>query len=299
MPKKIFTEDDGIGEYDYGDIDRDALLRMGDDGFADVYPPPGGDEIFDDQFLRRAREIHRIPNDLKPVHVVPMKNGPWSGNNQLGILQPFEANAQNQQTILKLDEWGFPRIWTVHLAMDFNDAISSTFEVVAKVLAGVGGNTIEFEVDWSRGASFSFAFNALNVVASYSTTTDLPDDLKLGVLIGHNQLPGARPTRTFTNLLFLAGGNQVIKVPKFAKYYRVLPVTLGVQIPYQAGVTFELLGSGSGAIFKSAFDGTNYFTFNPSGKVPIPGGTEKLFINNASANNFQATVEFELALGNG
>jgi len=297
--KKIFENQEPLLDYNKMD-DELGMLGIGDRGFVNVNPPYGSDDAFDDQFERRASELQRVPSSLKPVHIIPNKSGPWSGNNQLGNVLPFQDNAQNEQTILKLDEWGYPRVWTVHLEMEFDDTVSTTFEVVAKIVAGIGGNTIDFEVDWSRGASFSFAFNALNVIAKYSNTVDLPTDLRLGVNIGHYPLPGARPTRTFTNLLTVPGGTPLrLKIPKFAKYYRALSVTLAPQIPYQAGVEFTLLGSGTSGTVKYTFDGANYFAFNPTGKVPIPGGCEELVITNNGANLFQTTVEFELALGSG
>jgi len=296
MPRNIFDDDAAL--LDYGSIDEMSEMGLGTRGFVNVDPLDGDDWTFNDDFRERASELTRRPSNLEPVYILPLKNGMWSGNNQLGTLQRFQTNAQNEQTILKLDEWGFPRVWTVHLEMEYDATVPSTFDVIAKVTAGIGGNTIDFEVDWSKGASFSFAFNALNVVAKFNDATNPPSDLRLGVNIGHYPKPGARPTRTFTNLLCSAGGFIFLTVPRFAKYYRILP-TAGPGSPFAATVQIGLFGSGTGGIFKYNFLGGDYFTFNPEGKVAIPGSTQDLFIFNPTPDDFNATIEFELGLGDG
>ena len=254
MPRQIFDNDEEL--FDYGAIDELAAMGIGDRGYTNVEPPRGGDELFGDQFERRASEIQRQPSNLQAVHVVPMKNGPWSGTNQLGIERDFTPASNNEQTILKLDEWGFPQTWRVTLGLEFDRQAQvgvSNFSIRAHILAGSGGAVQEFDVDWLNGASFPLSFNALNVIARYSQITAIPSDLRLRVSLGR-QGSGSLNTRPQLTQIFTAAAaparSNLVEIPRFA-------------------VSFRLLGNGGGSIAASLFNAANSIDFHSSNNVAL------------------------------
>jgi hypothetical protein len=180
------------------------------------------DEVFDDQFERRAHEIQRVPGSDNVVSVVPAKQGPWSGNNQLGITRAFSANVENEQTILRLDEWGFPEVWTLTLGInDYSLARNPDpigFAVTARIDFGAGGAMQTVEIDWLNGTSIPLNMNALNVVAEYTTgsgegSTSIPDDLRLTATLGKGHMSLSEPIRTVVP----TEGATSVEIPKFAK----------------------------------------------------------------------------------
>jgi hypothetical protein len=201
---------------------------------ADTRVEPGidQDEFFDDQFERRAHEIQRTPGANNAVNVIASKTGPWTGNNQLGIERAFAPDANNRQTILKLDEWGFPQLWTLALGLTYDaenyassGLVTGSFGIIAEVEFGTGGVTQQVEVDWKMGTSICLPMNAVNVVASFSAVPTeggdvaLPPDLRLRANIVHGQLTQAAPTRTY-NLQESSGS---VLIPPFAKRFRIVP----------------------------------------------------------------------------
>lgn len=264
--------------------------RLGSD--ADVRLEPGlqQDEIFDDQFERRAREIQRTPGQDNVVAVVPRKRGPWTGNNQLGNERPFSDNEGNLQTILRLDEWDLPQVWSVALIMKLTDPSFVGFKVRALIEAGAGGIVTPFEMDWNQGSTFSFPFNAINIVAQYSNTQDLPSDLRLGVQIGKRPLAGACPTWTSE----LLDNNEVIVIPRFAK--RVFLNTVANAPGFVATVALEFrTGGGSGGA-NGRVTGDQLLTLG--GWYPIPGGSNTVtFTNGGGGLAPVCNLIFELGLG--
>lgn len=253
------------------------------------------DEVFDDQFERRAHEIQRIPGGDSGVSIIPAKQGPWTGNNQLGIEREFQDNTEARQSILKMDEWGFPQVWSVMLGMTFSDPVAE-FSVIAEVECGVGGAIQTFEMDWNQGATFSCVANALNIVAVYSETTSVPEDLRLSAIIGHRSLNGNKPTRTVNVRQPNAPADQlvVIAIPKFAYQMTVIP--RANTSPFDAAITYEMFtADGSGGSLAS-FTG-DVLASPYGGTVRIPGGANVL--NMDSSNPLKATqcaLVFDLAL---
>ncbi len=219
--------------------------RLGED--ADVRLEPGidQDEVFDDQFERRAHEIQRTPSASNAVNVIPSKVGPWTGFGGLGIERVFAPDANNLQTILKLDEWGFPQMWTLALGInDFSlvpDPDPIAFDVTAIVQFGSGGVVQTVEIDWLNGTAISLPMNALNVVARYSAqsgegATSIPADLRLRASLVHGTSFNARPTRT----VITVEGDSFIEIPKFAK--KVF-ISSGLSLPGINPFTFYTDGS--------------------------------------------------------
>lgn len=208
--------------------------RLGED--ADVRLEPGidQDEVFDDQFERRAHEIQRTPSAASAISVIPTKKGPWSGNNQLGIERFFAPDDNNRQTIIKLDEWGFPEVWTLVLGLVYNadlyDPSNSFFSVTAEVEFGAGGCIQTVELDWLQGTTIALPMNALNVVASFNSSLNeagipnqLPSDLRLRANLVRGSLSNGNPTRSY----LAEGVDPVVPVPPYAKSVRIVPRAFG------------------------------------------------------------------------
>lgn len=206
---------------------------------ADVRLEPGynQDEVFDSQFERRAHEIQRTPGPEQAIPIIPAKRGPWTGNNQLGIQRKFAPDDNNRQTILKLDEWGFPETWTLCLGLDFDHlqwnptpGFSASFDVTAVIDFGIGGVMQTVEMDWVNGASIVLPMNAVNVIAQYNLdvateafgASEPPLDLKLRASIARGVLSQTEPTRTYRSAR--EEGVFSLDLPPFARELRVFPI---------------------------------------------------------------------------
>lgn len=271
--------------------------RLGESADTRVEPGINQDEVFDDQFERRAHEIQRTPSADNAVTVISAKQGPWTGNNNLGVERPFGPDDNNLQTILRLPEWGFPQVWSVMLDMKYTDTDFTDFDVIARVEAGSGGGIETFEVDWNTGTSFSVVMNAMNLVALYSNTTDLPTDLRLTARIGRFPLYGQAPTRTFP-VLQSTQGNFELFVPRYAKAVDFLSVISGAGVDiFDIGVEIRFLGNpGNLASTKAFITGPNLLT-RYQGRMILPGGTNAIAIFNPSlVAPLACTAVFEIAL---
>ncbi len=129
------------------------------------------------------------------VMVVPPSPGistAWSGSPNLGALCDYAPDVHGRQTILKLDEWGYPEVWTVALTLDsdeYDAAVGGSvgINVTAEITYGSGGASHTFEMDWRDGARIALPMDSLQVNAKYSLSSDAfgelvpPPNLKLGV----------------------------------------------------------------------------------------------------------------------
>lgn len=219
-------EDDGLP------ADQEAFYEhLGETDVIRFDPEIDQDEVFDDQFERRAHEMQRTPGQDKTMSLVPNRTGPWTGNNNLGIERAFSPDENNRQTILKLPEWGFPEVWTLVLGLTYNsdlyDPNGAQFSVTSDIEFGSGGCIQTVEVDWLQGMSIALPMNAVNVIASYNSDLNeggipisLPSDLRLRATIVRGTLEAANPTRSY---LVSGAATATVPVPPFAKAVRIMP----------------------------------------------------------------------------
>lgn len=280
--------------------DAATLLRL---DWAEPEPHIDQDEVFDDQFERRAREIQRTPSASDGISIVPAKTGPWSGNNQLGISRNFAPDANNHQTILKMDEWGDVQTWRVTLGIDIAaNELSGVFDVRATIIAGAGGTVQQFDCDWQNGVSFNLNFNALKVVAQYNRSDAIPDGTRLIVTLGRGGGAGINARPQLTELWSIpatpATSNR-IAIPRFATGFKLIGSgggaataaglynvanfvgfhgadSAGISAGYNASQLLEFMGSSSGA--------------------PIPNWARFMSYNNASLA-LDTTAEVTFILG--
>lgn len=223
--------------------DQEAFYRhLGEEDVVRFDPEIDQDEVFDDQFERRAHEIQRTPGADNAVATVPNKKGPWTGNNNLGIERPFAPDAENRQTVLKLPEWGFPEMWTLCLGLAFDanawapSGINEpAFDITAVIEFGSGGCIQTVECDWVNGATICLPMNAVNVIAQYNfdeenegvEPSEPPLDLRLRATLVRNQFSTLTPTRTIKQPL---EDGSIINLPPFARRMAVVPsrlITMG------------------------------------------------------------------------
>lgn len=283
---------------DYDSVSDAELERLARDGLVDISPPFDSSVLFDPQFERRADELTRKPfAGVQSVSVLEQKQGPWSGNPQLGIEQPFAPATNNEQTILKLDEWGMPRRWQVTLGMTFTDVISQSFDVVAVVNFGAGGATQKIEVNWENGVSFPLTFNALNLIARYGENANIPDDLSLRVTLG--LVGGGSNTNIARSISGLSadggGAADFLRVPSFARSFRVYsnsPTT--PNNVYDPLVIYNFSRQISGLGTFARIDGARAAAENGVG-ITIPPGTRFLIVANGTANPISGRIIWDLS----
>lgn len=302
----------------------DDIGRMNQDGFVENENLETHPVFFDDQFEMRSRELQASPPGMKTVDIFPSKQGPWSGNNQLGIGQLFAPDANNRQTILKLDEWGMPQMWTLCLGLSFDvnnwvvDSADASFDLTAVILFGIGGVVQEVEIDWLNGTAITLPMNALNVIAQFNPelgdeaagTSSPPTDLILRASVAHGTLVQAQPTRTFR--FNISNANQTILIPPFAKSVRLIPGGGFSELPpfqFYSSDTPIVFNSGvSAAVFgfilssHAPWQFTEYLnvtdeTCGRPVEVPIPTSARSITIGPGNADTIDMPLFVQFLIG--
>lgn len=289
--------------FDYDELQAEELLRLAHEGYVDVEPPQESNTLFEDQFDRRAAEITRKPfAGTQPVSIVRQKTGPWTGSNQLGFEASFAPDANNKQTVFKMDENGDPEVWSIILGCNYLDdtADAFIFAVTAELNIGCGGVTQQVSVDWIEGTVIRASLNALNVIATYDTgglgVNLIPTDLKLRTNLARGNIGGRNPTRTIRSSV----GNAIpsvtgaIKIPKFAKRLFVVsgadPAVL-----YNAANELHFDVNTAATVTLARIDGDQLLNFSDG--IPIPNGARFVeFVNRSGTVIDFLCFIFELSL---
>lgn len=233
-----------------------------------------------------------------PIINAEPRKGPWSGSNQLGYEIPFDPSQTHPQTILKLDEWGFPEVWTVSLGVRFDKELLSTqvFDAIATVQFGSGGIVQSFDVDFVDGTIFSLPMNALNVLAIWKFDSLLPGvkppGVHLSTIIARGHIGKTRATYTFSVTTPDSGPITIFKIPAFAKSVQIVPTTPGANALY-TDTHFELLFASNPA---GAVVGTILGTSigNVGTKIPIPAFAQYWAVNDSGGGGKSINVIFSL-----
>lgn len=187
-----------------------------------------------DQFERRANELARQGKLGKPAQAQTLtepRTGPWTGENQLGNIESFSPDALSRQTIGKLDEWGFPREWTISLGMQNTLTSFDGFSVTAVIEFGAGGSTQTVRCDWLNGTQLTVTANAINVIAEYRNVdinTEGPG-LHLSTQFSKYPRPGGIPPRItlMEGTVVTAGGtSDTFVIPPFVGEINVVSAAL-------------------------------------------------------------------------
>lgn len=220
--------------------------------------------------------------------IVP-RNGGWSGDNQLGYQAKYAPDARGTQTILKLDEWGPPEIWTVSLYLLQKFQTFNGFAIKARLNFGAGGSTQIVEMDWLNGSQISLPMNALNVMALFDDVDVATEGagLTLGVQISRGPRGGdSYPTNTVAEFIeanntahptFAGIFGDVYALPAFAKNVVLMPCDqVSFATFYTADTRMTLLsGNTAGIITTASIDGTRAV----GGLLRLPVSGQARFIN--------------------
>lgn len=276
-----------------------------------VFQPVVSRPMVDDFTLRANRmQTRSQPPNISPTYPLPMRSSPiWSGSQELGSEVAFAPDVNGRQGVLKMDEWGEPTVWTLHLGMTYTPVnldvappVNSRFSVTGLLELGVGGAIQQCEVDWIHGTTITAALNAVKVTALYNIITSLPSDLRLRATLGRGASGRTRPpTRTvsFSQDPAPVATPIFAPIPPFAKRvwvtaYDASPTGTSSDIyTSNAKVSFaEQNVSGSG--FSSLY-GPELLSF-PDG-IPIPPGAQVVVLEWAGGllQLFNPTAIFELA----
>lgn len=185
--------------------------------------------------LESQEVAKRYPPARFDVPTVPVfaplvaRSGPWSGDNQLGYQAPYGPNKRATQTILKLDEWGPPEVWTVSLYLISPPGFNG-FGIKARINFGAGGSTQVYEMDWANGAQVSLPMNACNVEAIFENVdvTTEGNGIQLGVQLARGTRGGNNPPiyTISDNFTLAAGGNELFALPNYARSIYAVPAEI-------------------------------------------------------------------------
>ena len=233
------------------------------------------------------------------VYLTYPRNGAWSGDNQLGYEVPFELNAATPQSIIKLDEWGFPMVWTVSLAIRLDTELpaATSFSATATVAYGAGGITQTFEVDLVDGVMFSLPMNAIDIKAisnqlageGFGTTNPL---VHVSTILARGSVALARATRTFPNVP--APNSEpvdVFAIPRFSKSVSVTPVDVADDFYADATFKIQFYTNSAPAGPLQTVLGTR---LGPGVKVPIPSGALYWSVDDVGGAGKNVNVIFNL-----
>jgi hypothetical protein len=270
-------------------------------------PILGGDErvLLDTRVEEQALLRARVNRGTPSVQLAYPRQGPWSGNNQLGVELPFQPDNTGIQTVLKMDEWGFPEVWTISLGLRINDPMETLddptefFDATAFVDFGIGGIQQTVEVDWVDGTVFSVPMNAINVRARWNDIGLFlgllpPPGVNISVQIAKGATRHARATRS--QLFSVAAGatDAFRPIPPFAKSVILVPRTAASAAAIYAATTeLEFHANTSGAtpvltVLGSQLGPTVSF------KVPIPALSRFWRIVNGGVVAFSGTAIWNL-----
>lgn len=246
--------------------------------------------LYEDDFESRARGSNKAPPG-RIVYPIEPRKGPWSANSQLGQSQGFDPDSNNRQSIIKLDEWGMPEVWSVMLGISFTDDNPDLrrFAVTAELTVGSGGDSQKVLVDWKNGAVVNLPMNALDVIALYETSgsNEPPSDLRLSVTMAKGSLSGRSPTLTESN--FDEGVPDPAftrRIPDWVTHLTILPNELGDSTRlYGATVNVQFFGGPDATVTNQVGqvlatdmrDASSYAL-----GIPIPNGARFVRVDNLS-----------------
>ena len=271
--------------------------------------------IYDDPMVPRSRQKRKAP---ATVSIDQAREGSWSGNPQLGnsiksfdtaidpVLGIVVGNTLSQnfrETILKLDEWGPPEVWTVMLGMTYSEdawPVANNFlGITAEIEVGVGGASQAFEVDWVQGTMLSLPMNAINVTARYSVAQNpvVPADLRLNVLLAKgSRASGIRPHFSEYEVILAGVAGIYHRIPNFCHRVQLLPAfSVQTAVDLYNPNSFLNFGTGPAPVMGYGFVlGSQLLSF-PDG-IPVPGASHNVRFFNASPNTVRLSWLYYLQL---
>lgn len=259
-------------------------------------------ELHDDPLVPRA--VQKASPSVQKVVLEPVRTGPWSGNNNLGARVPFSPDANNEQTIFKMPEWGWPTVRTVSCGIHYNVGnmpALAWWDVIGLATIGIGGASQEFEFSWLEGTTFSAPMNAIDIRVRYDRTIvpSIPTDLHLSVQIGEGSFAKGpvicgRRGQVTAMALGVPGTMTPVTIPKFARRLELIGTdTLSGTNLFAAGnvLTFDVGGAPTQALVVPMTEYNRY-----DGGIPIPPFARRVSFGNNTATILNLGFLFKLAL---
>ena len=247
----------------------------------------------------RQKYLYEAEPSRVLVPAIP-RTGPWSGDNQLGSLAKYGPDRRGRQTILKLDEWGPPDVWTLSLFLTQTFRTFNGFGITAEINFGVGGGTQTVEIDWVNGAQISLPLNAVNVVAKFQDVDVAAEGsgLALGVQLARGPRAGLELPR-LTLLENFTIANTVttapLRLPAFAKNLIFVPSTMSTanvgSVFNAAALITTISGNDAGAFNVETLDGTRMALGR---KLPVTGQARFWQMAQATGGPIDVTVYAEI-----
>jgi hypothetical protein len=228
------------------------------------------------------------------------KHGPWTGNSHLGQVFQFPLRNNASVTLLRLEEWGFPEVWTVALGIDISalrTVAISQLRVIGHIVAGVGGSSQQFDVNWNNGTVFSMPMNALTVSATIEPTTiPVNQSLPLSVTISRGPRGGCSwPSLTRTPTLVAAGADSPYEViPAFAKRVELVASNDAANL-YNVASYLQFSGNPNGVGDAIGRLPTNSLLLAQDG-LAIPGEARSVSFHNGSGAGIWPCWTFKLGI---
>lgn len=273
--------------------------------FPPVFAATASHPLVDDFSLRAARQQARQAPGTPPVFPLPLRNHPlWSGNNSLGFELPIidvSETAVFERTVLKLDEWGMPDVWTVVLSTNFQSQFGinddQAFLLIGEIEFGAGGAVDQVTVDWLNGTVLRLPMNALSVKVrgvagdpAGGAGSEIPEGLAVRVLLSKANHSGLTPQLTSAGQVASGGGldpsSGATTIPKYAKSFRPMARTDAAAAALFAATNFwQFYGTRGvgGTLLGSirASDSLNYLA--SLGGIPIPNSARFVILNDNAA----------------
>ncbi len=277
--------------------------------FPPVFEATHSHPLVDDFSLRAARHQQKQAPGTPISANLPLRQHPmWSGNNELGFQLSYsdinvgflaKGDSVDRQTILKLNEWGAPEVWSVMLGISYDETFANPttgFRVICEAQIGCGGTTQEVLIDWKRGTCFSAPMNAITVNATFSAAIGIPPDLRIRATIAKGDLSTIPPTYSVSPpIIGAATLSELVPIPPFAqRIYLMGQEFVGNNI-YNAGNSLFLYGSTNVGSKLAELPADAMLSF--SSGLPIPALARYVAYNNqAIAGLVQPIFVFELSL---
>lgn len=256
----------------------------------------------------------KIPRDMMgAIYILEPKTGPWSGCNELGWKTQFDPGAvyaasRNEQSILKLSEWGAPAVWTISLGVEWQGLPAPPtgmgFECEARIYFGAGGSTQLVKVDWQVGTVLSVPMNALAIQALYDVSlggfpTTVPDQIMLSAQIARGPRGGSLPPqKTYYDTVTAPGTSEIIEIPPFARQLDITCSTATNDWLYNPGnhLYFRSGGGAAPGSFVQTVQADRIIEFSKNGGIPIPGWAKYVYYTNVTASALGLNFIFKLGL---
>lgn len=258
-----------------------------------------------DEFARAVLMGTRAALRSSVLRFIEPTKGPWVNQNTFGdqFFGPLPSTAGQVFAVLPKNTglYGPPAVHSLQLGR--SDAVDAqNADVYARITIGCGGVENIFDVDWLHGVQLALTCNSVSVQAvTYAPTPGAyraaSASVALKAMVTKGCVSQSRCPATYTEALVsladvaLAPANAVtFFLPDFARELTV-HVAGNNNPATPTAITLSFLNQGGSVIAQY-----NAQVCAGGRSVPIPGGANSVFIENASANTVDVSAQWFLGL---